>query len=175
MDEMNPEAIRYLNELYRRTEGDTSAQASMFDVGAAIDLEKEAARRLAEDLIADGLIEIRTLSGGIGITAQGIDLARPDDGGQALVGLGDGPLVEDTGRQALESILAEVKKSLSSGSIPYAHLEEMVLDIKTIDIQLLSPRPKMAVIKAVLHALKDELQSVGLAGPAGQVEKLIGK
>ncbi len=175
MDEMNPEAIRYLNELYRCTEGKTGAQASMFEVGAAIGLEKEAARRLAEDLIAEGLLEIKTLSGGISITAEGIDLARPDEIGGALPALGDGPLVDDGGRQALESIISGIKKSLSSGPTPYAQLEEMVLDIKTIDIQLLSPRPKTAVIKAVLHSLKEGLQSIGSADLAGQVQKMIGK
>ena len=36
MNAINPEAKRYLNELYQRTEGNTGAQVSMFDVGAAM-------------------------------------------------------------------------------------------------------------------------------------------
>lgn len=177
MDELNSDAKRYLNELFQRTDGKTDAQASMFDVGAAIGLDKETAQRLAEDLIADGLLEIKTLSGGIGITAEGIDLARPAGGVRTGPGLelGDGPLLEDGDRQALDSILAEIKKSLASGTTSYDRLEEIVLDLKTIDVQLLSPRPKTAIIRAVLQSVKDGLQSIGSTGLAGQVEKLIGK
>jgi hypothetical protein len=177
MDAKDSQAERYLYELYQRTAGNAGAQVSMFDIGAAVGLEKEAARKLAEDLIADGLIEIKTLSGGIGITAEGIDMAQPAGGSGTgtNLGLGDGPLLEEKGRQALESILAEIKKSLASSPMPFARLEEMVLDIKTIDIQLLSPRPKIAVIKAVLWSLTDALQSSGASSLAKQVEKLIGK
>jgi hypothetical protein len=177
MNAINPEAKRYLNELYRRTEGNTGAQVSMFDVGAAMGLEKEAARKLAEDLIAEGWIEIRTLSGGIGITTEGIDMAQPAGGSGAggNLSLGDGPLLEDKSRPALERILTEIKKSVTSSPAPYARLEEVVIDIKTIDIHLLSPRPKTAVIKAVLQSLKDSLLSTGASGLAKQVETLIGK
>lgn len=177
MDAINPESVRYLNELYQRTEGDAGAQVSMFDVGAAMGLEKEAARRLAEDLIAEGLIEIKTLSGGIGITAQGIDIAQPAGGIGAgtKLDLGNGPLLEEKGRQALEHVLTEIKNSLASGPAPYARLEEMVMDIKTIDIQLLSPRPKTAVIREVLRSLQDGLAVSGAAGLAAEVEKTIGE
>ena len=176
MDAINPEAEQYLNELYQRTAGDAGAQVSMFDIGAAVGLDKEASRRLAEDLIADGLIEIKTLSGGIGITARGIDMAQPASriGSGKHLDLGDGPLLEEKGRQALERILVEIKNSLASSSIPYARLEEMVIDIKTIDVQLLSPRPKTAVIKEVLRSLKDGLADSGAADPAAEVEKMIG-
>jgi hypothetical protein len=176
MNAINPEAERYLNELYQRTQGDAGAQVSMFDVGAAIGLEKEAARRLAEDLIADGLIEIKTLSGGIGITAQGIDRAQPAGriGAGTKLDLGNGPLIEEKGRQALERVLTEIKNTLASSPTPYPRLEEMVMDIKTIDIQLLSPRPKTAVIREVLRSLQDGLAVSGAATLAAEVGKMMG-
>ncbi len=176
MDAITPEAERYLNKLYQLTEGNAGAQVSMFEVGAAVGLEKEAARRLAEDLIAEGFVEIKTLSGGIGITAQGIDTAQPAGriGAGTTLDLGNGPLVEENGRQTLERLLDEIKNSLASGATPYGRLEEMVMDIKTIEIQLLSPRPKTAVIREVLRSLQDGLAVSGAATLAAEVEKMIG-
>jgi hypothetical protein len=176
MDTVNPDAERYLKELYQRTQGKTGAQVSMFDIGEAVGLEKESARRLAEDLIAEGLIEIRTLSGGIGITSEGIDMAQPTGGSGtgAHRQLGDGPLIEEKSRLALESILAEIKKNMASSPTPYSRLEEMVLDLKTIDTQLLSPRPKTAVIREVLRSLKDGLAASGAAVLAADVARFIG-
>jgi len=176
MDASDSQAERYLNELYQRTAGNAGAQVSMFEIGAAVGLEKEEARKLAEDLIADGLVEIKTLSGGIGITAEGINMAQPAGGSKvgASLELGDGPLLEEKGRQALESILNEIKNSLASSRAPYASLEEMVLDIKTIDIQLLSPRPKIAIIKEILRSLKNGLDTSGASTLALKMEKMIG-
>lgn len=177
MDAISTDAEQYLSELFRRTEGNVGAQVSMFDVGAAMGLEKEAARRMAEDLIAEGLVEIKTLSGGIGITAQGIEAAQPagEMGAGPQLDLGSGPLLEQTGRAALEHILAEIKNNLASAPTPYALLEEMVVDIKTIEVQLLSPRPKISIIRKVLYSLKDGLDASGSDALAGKLAKIAGE
>ena len=177
MDIDGPVAERYLQELWQRTQGDAQTQVSMFDTGAAIGLEKEAARRLAEDLIAEGLVEIKTLSGGIAITEKGIEAVGAANGrlSAADLNLGSGPVLEEKGRQALEQILVAVKNQIAGVSQPYDSLEEMLIDIKTIEVQLLSPRPKTEVIRAVLHALRDGLQSCGTPELAGQLDLLAAK
>ena len=177
MDVNTPAAKRYLNELWQRSHGNAQTQVSMFDTGAAIGLEKEAARRLAEDLIAEGLVEIKTLSGGIAITEKGIEAVGAASGrpSAADLNLGRGPVLEEKGRQALEQILAAVKKQIAGFSRPYDSLEEMLIDIKTIEVQLLSPRPKTEVIRAVLSTLRDGLQSCGTSELAGQLDLLAAK
>ena len=166
----------YLNELYRRTEGNTNEQVSMFEVGATLGLEKESARRLAEDLIAEGLVEIRTLSGGIGITAQGAEKARPANAGTRAnrCALGSGPVLEQNERQNVESILAEIRACVTSGPVPFAKIEEMVIDLKTIEIQLLSPNPKTAIIRETLRSVKTGLEASENAGLADEVANMIG-
>jgi hypothetical protein len=176
MDVNAPAAERYLFELWQRSQGDAQTQVSMFETGAAIGLEKDAARRLAEDLIAEGLVEIKTLSGGIAITEQGIAAIGAASGNpSADLSLGRGPILEDKGRQALEQILTAVKNHIASAPRPYASLEELLIDIKTIEVQLLSPRPKTEVIRSVLCALRDGLQSCGAAELAGQLDRLTAK
>jgi hypothetical protein len=176
MDTMDPQAEKYLDELFQRTQGRVDAQVSMFDIGAVMGLEKEAARRMAEDLIAEGLVEIKTLSGGVGITPQGIELAQNRRGGAvgAGVSLGDGPVLEEQGQRALDTVLNGVKNHLAGHPTAFARLEEMVIDIKTIDVQLLSPHPKTEVIRAVLRSLKDGLNAAGASSVGVDLEKLIG-
>jgi hypothetical protein len=176
MDTINSQVEKYLDELFLQTEGKVDTQVSMFDIGTAVGLEKEAARRMAEDLIADGLVEIKTLSGGIGITAHGIELAQGRSGGSAAAGrsLGDGPVLQEQGRGALDTVLNRIKDHLSKNPTTFAWLEEMVIDIKTIDVQLLSPHPKTEVIRAVLRSLQDGLDAAGASTLAKDLEKLIG-
>ncbi len=56
--------------------GDGSVKVSMFDIGESLGLDRKLSLRTAEELIGTGLAEIKTLSGGIGITADGVTEAQ---------------------------------------------------------------------------------------------------
>lgn len=165
----------YLMELYRITQGDLAAQASMFDVGSAMGLNKDEASRLAEDLIGRGWVEIKTLSGGIGITADGIEAARQSGAPTEASGLKltDAPVLDDTGRQAVEKILADIKTCLPELKSNYDGIEEMVIDIKTAEVQLLSPKAKTAIFRGVLRSLKSTLVEAGSQELASRLESMI--
>jgi hypothetical protein len=62
----------FIVELYHRTQGDGSVKVSMFDIGESLGLDRKLTLRTAEELIGTGLVEIKTLSGVIGITADGV-------------------------------------------------------------------------------------------------------
>ena len=66
----------FIVELYHRTQGDASVKVSMFDIGESLGLDRKLSLRTAEELIGTGLVEIKTLSGGIGITADGVAEAQ---------------------------------------------------------------------------------------------------
>ena len=68
----NPEEQAFLYELYTMTRGDTSTQVSMYDIGKTLGLEKTAAGSMAESLFIQGFAELKTLSGGISITVEGL-------------------------------------------------------------------------------------------------------
>ena len=175
MDICNSEAERFMQTLCQKTEGDCNMQVSMFDIGTAIGLEKRDARKLAEDLIAQGLVEIKTLSGGIAITRQGLEMTQPAGDIQLTddLNLGQGPLLEEKGRKRVETVLVAVKSRIAASTRPYDQLEQIVFDLKALDVQLLSPRPKIAVIKALLHALKLELQKEESSDLADCLERMI--
>ncbi|MGW8325438.1 MAG: hypothetical protein ACWGNI_07000, partial [Desulfobacterales bacterium] len=66
----------FIVELYHRTQGDGSVKVSMYDIGESLGLDRKLSLRTAEELIGTGLAEIKTLSGGIGITAEGVAEAQ---------------------------------------------------------------------------------------------------
>ncbi len=168
MDLDNPDAKAYLFELYTQTKGDPDAQVSMYDVGAVLGLEKTDAGAMAEDLYIQGYAELKTLSGGIGITAQGLDLLQIKRISESL-SLGHGPILENPGKEAVEKIIQDIKSSFGNTDQTYLHLEELVMDIKTVEIQMLSPRPKTGIIREVLRSLHGNLS---VAAPKDLINSL---
>ncbi len=162
MDMDNPEAKAYLLELYKITGGDINAKISMYEVGVNMGMEKQEAGKTAEELFMLGYAEIKTLSGGIGITSKGAEAAKAMTGqkpGESL-SLGTGPVLEDDGRKNIGKILENIKTSMTHASLPYENTEEIIIDIKTIEIQMLSPNPKTEIIREILRSLQKSL-----AGP----------
>lgn len=168
----------FLLELYRSADGAAGVQRSMHTVGAAIGLDKERAGKTAEDLIGKGWIEIKTLSGGIGLTAEGIETAQQEGAGGGSGGgspskLGQALWLAESERAAVEKMLAEIRQSISGLKTEYAQLEEMVLDVKTAEVHLLSPRAKTAVIREVLRALQPLLAKAGVKQTAERIGRMI--
>lgn len=174
----NPETKAYLTELCSRTQGDTDAQVSMYDIGTAIGLQKAEAGMMAEELIVQGLAELKSLSGGIGITSEGVEMIRgktvaaPIPAGDALQ-LGSGTVLGDKGRQAVEKVLGNVRMAVLKFNATFGQLEEIVIDIKTIETQMLSPNPKIAVIREVLRSLHKTITSLGGNALATEIDALI--
>ena len=169
----------FLLELYRSADGAAGVQRSMHTVGAAIGLDKEKASRTAEDLIGKGWVEIKTLSGGIGLTAEGITVAQDEgagggSGGGPLAKLGKALLIAEEERTAVENMLTEIKQCIATLRSDFAQLEEMVLDVKTAEVHLLSPRAKTAVIREVLRALQPALAKAGGKETADRIGRMIG-
>ncbi|MBU1568243.1 MAG: hypothetical protein KJ630_21800 [Proteobacteria bacterium] len=161
----DPSVRTFLEELHRRTIGDMQAQASMYEVGAAMGLGKSEAGTLAEELMVAGLVELRTLSGGISITLEGLSflgIAAPTttsaDTNQKF---SDGPAANKADREILCRLIDTMKTSLSGLKTEYKQLEEIIIDLKTIEVQLLSPFPKVAILRELLRSLHSSFQAIG--------------
>ena len=75
-DDIKESLPLFLVELYHRTQGDASVKVSMYDIGESLGLDRTLSLRTAEELIGTGLVEIKTLSGIIGITTDGVTEAQ---------------------------------------------------------------------------------------------------
>jgi hypothetical protein len=175
MSDLNSQEKSYLDELYRMTGGDATVQTSMHDVGAAIGLERDAAGKLAEELIAKGYVEIRTLSGGIGITELGIESADAGAGttDSADWRLGSAPILNEKDRGAVEAALEAIKSAVGKNNVPYPQMETLVMDIKTIEIQMISPQPKTAVVREVFLSLKETLSTLNMTDQASAIQRML--
>ena len=158
--EDHPESRAYLHKLYTLTQGDVQKTASMYDIGESLGLDRTDSGAMAESLFLQELAELKTLSGGIGITLQGlaaldidIPLSKDAEGYQ----LTSDRILNAQGKEAVETLIQEIKVGVPQLDMTYDKLEEMVIDIKTIETQMLSPNPKTGVIRQIFLSLQSNL------------------
>lgn len=167
----------FLDELYRQTKGDLAARVSMYNVGATLGLSKSESASLAESLMVENLVELKTLAGGIGITSDGLAIlgvtAVTHVATNQTLCFSNGPLATDQDRRMIEQIVKQIKDSLSGHTVAYDYLEEIVIDLKTIDLHMLSPRPKIAVLRALLRSLHEALVAADIKQTATMLNPLI--
>lgn len=170
---------QFMIELFEQTRDDQSVQVSMYDIGGRLGLERDAASRVAEELIGLQMVEIRTLAGGIGISAAGCEMVQgligplAADSGDA-VKLGVEPLLNSAGRHALEQIVAEIKDQAGMLGLDFDTLTELMADLKSIDAQLESSRPKTAIIRECLRSLSGVLKGKPGSPLNARVDGLLG-
>ncbi len=157
-DEIDISGQQFLVQLFEQTKGDPTVQVSMYDIGDQLGLDRNIASTVAQKLIGSMLVEIRTLSGGIGISADGLQMAQKFIGPAASSGdefakLDDVPVLNSSGRQAVERIALELKNQTGSLGLDFDTLTELMADLKTIDAQLGSSRPKTTIIRECLRSV----------------------
>ena len=125
------------------------------------------------------MVEIRTLSGGIGISAAASEIVQKIVGPDSRVGkfakLGEEPLLSSTGRQAVERIVAEIKDQVGAMGLGFGALTELMTDLKTIDVQLESPRPKTAIIRQCFVSIGGVLKTKPDSRLNGSINGLLGR
>lgn len=161
----SPEVSSFMLRLYELAEGDTKAQVNSAEIGDAVGLDKGAASALAEDLMIEEWVELKTLSGGIGITSKGIEaltkkgfISAPSS---STYSLSSSLVVTDQDIENLHAALHDIKGVIATLTLEYSALEELVIDIKTIDTQLFSPKPKTAIFKQILRSIAASLETAG--------------
>jgi len=171
---------QFLIQLFEQTAGDPSVQASMYEVGASLGMDRDTSGRVAETLIGLQLVEIRTLSGGIGISSDGAEEARGLIGSAAPAGnspgkLSDRPVLDQIGVQAVQQVAEEIKSRTDKLGLDFEGLSALMADLKTIDAQLGSSRPKTAIIRECLHSLKEVLERLAESEMLVKIRGLLGE
>ena len=169
MEFSTPEARTFLFELCTMAAGDTSTRISMYEVGTAVGLTRPEAEAIVQELAVESQVELMSLSGAISITQAGLaalEMAAPVAAGDAVV-LGGDIVLQQEVRRVVEKLCSEIKAALPGKIHEYPLLEEIVIDLKTIEVQLLSPRPKTEVIRSQLLCLAASCRSAGL-GPLAE-------
>ena len=148
----------------------------MHDLGAAIGFDKNESGSIAEQLIVEGQAELRTLAGGISITSEGLAIlgvsTPAPHSAESVLQLGPGPVVDDSDRRTVQLLTEEIKNEISGINLQYDLLEEIVLDLKTIETHMLSPKPKIAVLREVFRSLQNALESGNAMKAASHIKTI---
>lgn len=179
-DELDENGRSFLMSVYRQTKGDPTAEVSMYDIGSELGIDRTAASRLAEGLMGWLLLEIRTLSGGIGITTAAVEeIEAAGLGGShpqaKTLCLGTDPVITDEVRQAVEQVTDALKTQAGRIGLPFDALAEVMSDLKTVAAQFESSRPKTAIVRACFQSLKNTFDHAGAQECAGLVAGLLGE
>ncbi|MBW2433095.1 MAG: hypothetical protein JRF36_05805 [Deltaproteobacteria bacterium] len=180
IDELDETGQQYLIQLFEQTKGDTAAQVSMYDVGEGLGMDHDTSARVAENLIGLQLAEIRTLSGGIGISAEGAAAVKGLMGGASSAGeapgrLSDQPIMDAQSCRTVEQVADALKSQTGNLGLDFDGLSEMMSDLKSIDAQLGSSRPKTAIIRECLRSIAEVLDGVGNSDHLVKVKALLGE
>jgi hypothetical protein len=138
--ELDENGRNFLLSVYKQTKDDPAKQVSMYDIGSELGIDRTAASRLAEDLMGWMMLEIRTLSGGIGITPSAVEEIEASGFGESkpqaqTLCFGADPVMSTEVRQAAERVTAALKQQAGSIGLPFDALAEVMADLKTVDAQ----------------------------------------
>lgn len=179
INELDETGRQFMIQLFEQTRGDQAVNVSMYDIGSLLGLERDAASRVAEELMGLQMVEIRTLSGGIGLSTASAEMMQaligtPADDVSAPVALGPEPLLNSASRQALEEVVADIKAQSGSLGLDYDSLTELMADLKTMDAQLGSSRPKTAIFRECLVSVCGVVKTTANPGLHDRAKRLIG-
>lgn len=164
----------FLRTLHEAVSGDMGGSVSMFDVGEKVGMDRAASSRTAENLMSWELVEVRTLSGAIGITQAGVDAIGPLAGDETgVAGLGEGPVIDESGRACVDTVTTELKNRIGGLNLGFEAISEMTADLKTIDAQLASPKPKTAILRACFESIKDSMPDAGPNDLTSRIQDLL--
>jgi hypothetical protein len=158
-------SLYFFRLLFIKTGGDTQKQVSMHEIGNEAGMDKPVSKSTAEELMSLGLIDIRTLSGGIGLTAEGVLEAKSCfadiSGSNAIGSLGNRPIVEEKIGAIVMEILTQVKHKIGKLGLSYENLTEILADTQSLEAQMRSPRPKTAIVRECFRSMLPLLKSSG--------------
>ena len=171
-------AQQFLIQLFEQTGGDVSTQVSMYEIGEVLGMDRDTASSVAQELMGRQLAEIRTLSGAIGISADGSarvqDLVGPlASGNSEFTNLGDEPVLNSGGQQAVDQVVSELKNQTGSLGLDFDTLSELMADLKTIQAQLDSSRPKTAIIRECLRSVLGVVEKAQSRQMVDRLRKLV--
>jgi len=160
LNEIDETGRQFLLQLYQQANGDPTVQVSMYDLGQELGLDRDASSRVAEQLIALQLVEIVTLAGGIAISNDGLKEIQAAFGehttaGETVAQLGSEPILDQSRSDTVARVMDQLKAQAGNLGLEFEKLGELMADLKTIDVQLGSPRPKTAIIKECLRSIKE--------------------
>lgn len=185
IDEIRKKRFQFLNALFEETNGSRVETVSVFELGNKLGFSREESDQISDFLSGEGLLEFVAFGGQASITHTGIvqienALAKPKEetryfppvnyihvenmsNSQIQQGTDNSTQVFNYSSEKLDAIVEltkSIKHQIDKLGLSQDKLDEVTADIKTIDSQINSPKPKPNIIKESLLSLKTILEGV---------------
>ena len=150
----------------------------MHEIGNEAGLDKSASKTVAEELMSLGLIDIRTLSGGIGLTEEGVlesqswfaDIPGISPSG---ITLGNQTVVGEKNGAVIMDILTGLKPRIGKLGMAFDDLTELLADIQSLEAQLRSSRPKTAIVRECFRSMLPTLARVSETETVSRIKSFL--
>lgn len=139
---------RFLVELGRRVNGDPAQNVDMWAVGQDLDLDRGDTEAMATQLMGQGYLEVRNLSGSVGLTAAGVERL----GSLAAVL----PSREDADPSWPE-VIARLEAAGRDLGFEAAAGSDFRADVGCLKLQMSKDRPHPGVLAACAESLRQAL------------------
>ena len=129
-----------------------------------------------ETNVSGNKVRVDIIDNGIGISENAVrqiessGLAGSGDS-DPLASFGKDTVIDADARQAVEQIIAAAKDRVGTLGLAFDLLSEVMADLKSIDAQLESPRPKTAIVRECFRSLTAALEPDEIAGRIGRLLK----
>ncbi len=137
-------AVKMLNAIFRETKGDLNRTAGMWAVGESIGLDRNMTQDVAMNLVGEGLLEIKSLSGGLALTPEGLEFLGGVKG-------------QEESPPDLAGFLDLAEGSLGRLGLAGKSLQDLKADLATLQAQLKRSEPLPDVVRAVLASVQRAL------------------
>ncbi|MBW2086345.1 MAG: hypothetical protein JRI54_10030 [Deltaproteobacteria bacterium] len=146
MDEM---LLKVLTAIFKETQGAPDSVISMWTVGQGLGLDRAEMENLSMELVSQGLLEIKSLSGKVALTETGWEKAQTIEPDAAR------PKPSDD----LENFIEELMASLENLGLEDQARKDLEIDLATLQGQMTRSQRLPRVVEASLQAVKETLDS----------------
>ena len=198
IDQLRKKRFQFLHRLYEKTEGNEREMVNMWELGNELGFDKAETNRISQYLVGEYLMEYAAQGGIIAITHQGIievedALSNPEEPTQYFPPVNiinihhmqnsqiQQGTIESTQSQFVElkiindiqEFIELLKDKLPDLCLNVEDMSEIEADIKTVQSQMASSKPKKGVLRECLSSMQRVLEGVAGSVVAQQLITLI--
>jgi hypothetical protein len=165
-----------LMELYRETDGQPLRSSFPKKLAEAVGIPPEEVQQTSEALRGDGLVDNVSLAGDIELTNEGRRRAEDLLAQESPLPLTVVLTIAE--RRELEPVLRELRLLLDGGEtvdLPTEDLADATAQLATAEAQMLSPRPRRAIVGEALKSLRLIAENAAGTMAAAGIIEIVGR
>jgi len=160
--DLDSQAAQMLAAIHEAIQAAPGRPAGMWALGEILGWDRGRTEDVVTGLMSEGLLEIKSLSGGVVLTEAGLAQAR-------------NLAPRESGPPDLARVVSRLEEALSGLDLPQPDRQDFEADLAALRTQLTRSRPLAAVVQDALQAIRPTLESVSPRPAAllGEIDALL--